>query len=973
MRINEYDITIIAQALGIKVKNSRFSHNCPGKGVDDSETYAKLLPNNAFYCHRCAGNGVGKAYGSNTDLIQDTLGITTSAEFNEWAKANLPDYEAITTEISSESMISELSRKVMERAHLELMQNDQAVEWIEQKYGISKKTVEAFGLGLITQDVIDAQELLPSQTFNLHLFKNYVCIPLSYEGVVHGLICRYCEPMGAKNDVKYRRLIDTTETPEVVFNYDHACNYFKKNQDAITPLIVCESEFDVMALYQLGQPYAISVSSATSHSNFQCKQIAQLAQWATCAITVFDNDYGSGVNTGREGAATLIEKMLKLGVDFKQLVLPELGPEQHKTDVAELLVRGMGDILLASLVKCTSEQATWLHDYIERSRPNLQKASVQKKLVEYIVRFNDSMQENYVRQLARVPKEMANQPNLNQIRIDPKVMKKLLKAKASQLSKQKEGVVKLEFSDADEEATARFYAHDYWFDKKYQQFYATKMVFADVNRPILNEDGEASNKIERQPILIQVKSTVSGTVFIDRVERIEEEKLTEEEVRRIPDDIDLYNNVKTWAQNGGEYSFRNFINSKGALKVNSAEIYDEIYAILNKYFYFKYEAYAHVLTAYIMLSYVYMLFSAVPYLHFNGTKGTGKTTMAVFMSELCYRPISTVNSSDTHLFRNVHSGRGMFLYDEAENLSSYNGAKSERAQNIVTLCNSSYTKKGGLVPRQKEGNRDKTEWFYAYSPKVFMSISSLSEALKSRCLQIQTVKIPKSKAHLYTNVQDDMILLDSEIQELKNKLCVWSLTEFAPLRDSYIETVKDLRDDKGIANRELQLWSPLIAIMNLCGKADAVAECIAYANASSEREEQVSITSPRTEFFVCLHNWLMDFQETPTDEFHHSQETKRFLAPRGDFERGLVSRLAEKSNGYHPYLSNKDGADFHMVGILVASEVLVKKPISYKELKQWGRVDVKRNNLVYEIDLNKLEKELEAYYEQMNAEGDKAQ
>lgn len=967
MKINEYNIEDVAYALGISVKNGRFSHHCPDKGVDPKEKYAKLNSNNTFMCFRCSGYGE-KAIGNNTDLIKHTLGISTPHEVNLWAREHLIGFTPENTLINTESMISQLCSEIAAKAHVELLQNKAALTWLKKKYGIEKESVEDFTLGFITKRIVQECGEVYQQNFDLEVLANHICIPVTYQGVMNALTCRFYEGGGETSKVKYRRLSDTTETPEVVFNYDSACEYLKKHQEDTLPLIVCESEFDVILLHQMKQPYAVSVSSANSHNPFQCQQIALLSNYATAAMTLFDNDYGEKTNTGLKGAQTFIEKMLRLGVDFKRAILPECDdPKKTKSDVCELFVGGQEMDILTCIFTTMTESPTYFMDYVETQRENLHKPMVQKKIVEFLSKMKDSLQEEYIRIIGTIPEQYLDLQNAHQYKISKKVLNKILKARIAELKKmttKTDGALIL--SDRQEDHTTRFFAQDYWYNKKYQQYHAKKMVHADVDIQIANEDGDVRILTERRPVEIEVVATPSGFASIHRAGQINLDELQEDEIAMIPDEVRTFNTIKVWSQNSGEYSISSFINSGGALTVDTGDIYNQIYGMMLKYFYFKHEAYAHVLTAFVLLSYTYMQFSAVPYLHFHGQKGTGKTAMASFMAEMCYRPIKASNPNDVHLYRSLHSGRGVFIYDEAEQLGGkYN--QSERSQNIVLLCNASYVKNGALVPRQREGERGKTEWFYAYSPKVFMSISNLSEALKSRCIEIQSIKIPKSKIKDYDNIEDQMILLEADIQEIKNKLCVWSLTQFVQLRNQYLETVQELRLKDGIANRDLQLWSPLMAIMKQAGHEEGYQTCLEYLLKVTEWQNDEAQTMPRTEMLKVMKE-VMD--DSANRVFFKIPDTENFyLCVRGELERLVVAKLSDVSNGTHPYLRHQEGAEAKIQNILYAAEILKKKQISQKDVTAWGREDVKRSNVVYEIDYSVLTKELSGYDENAEREG----
>jgi hypothetical protein len=102
-----------------------------------------------------------------------------------------------------------------------------------------------------------------------------------------------------------------------------------------------------------------------------------------------------------------------------------------------------------------------------------------------------------------------------------------------------------------------------------------------------------------------------------------------------------------------------------------------------------------MLTCWSMLSYVFPVFDAVPYLAVGGPAGSGKSRVFELLSQVVFRPLLTSNLSNAALFRSLHGFGGVALLDEAERL------KDNRSPEVADLLSSLLAgyKRGGCATR----------------------------------------------------------------------------------------------------------------------------------------------------------------------------------------------------------------------------------------------------------------------------------
>lgn len=206
---------------------------------------------------------------------------------------------------------------------------------------------------------------------------------------------------------------------------------------------------------------------------------------------------------------------------------------------------------------------------------------------------------------------------------------------------------------------------------------------------------------------------------------------------------------------------------------------------------------ADILAHYVLMTWVFDHFSAIPYLRFIGEPGTGKTRILKIMQQLSNRSIFFgAGSSVPPLFRFQDQFHGTIVFDEAE----FN--KSDMQSDIVKILNGGYSK-GTPVMRSGPGDTNfAPQAFDVYGPKVIANRSRFSDnALETRCLTLQTTEktvrpdVPKQLPNAFYE----------EGAVLRNKLLRWRLEEYhsIEMEESAFE---------GLSGRQIELGTPIYAV-----------------------------------------------------------------------------------------------------------------------------------------------------------------
>jgi len=244
---------------------------------------------------------------------------------------------------------------------------------------------------------------------------------------------------------------------------------------------------------------------------------------------------------------------------------------------------------------------------------------------------------------------------------------------------------------------------------------------------------------------------------------------------------------------------------KGASAPDPSKTFQSVCERIN-YFLDLPPATAHGTTAtlalWVMLTYTYPVWDAVPYLYVGGPLGSGKSRVLEVLQRLVFRPLSSSNLTAPTLFRTLHSQGGVLLLDEAERVRQ----STPDQQELQSILLSGY-KRGGTASRLEkfaDGSFQPTQ-FAVYGPKALACIAGLQPTLSSRCVPVMMFRSaansPKPKRRLDADptawqvVRDDLHAL-----ALEHGLAWVQL----PARAHVVPA--------GIGGRNYELWQPLLAL-----------------------------------------------------------------------------------------------------------------------------------------------------------------
>lgn len=211
---------------------------------------------------------------------------------------------------------------------------------------------------------------------------------------------------------------------------------------------------------------------------------------------------------------------------------------------------------------------------------------------------------------------------------------------------------------------------------------------------------------------------------------------------------------------------------------------------------------AATLALWVILTYCYQAWPALPYLYIGGPLASGKSRVFDVLSRLVFRPLGSSSMTGPTLFRTLHTSGGTLLLDEAERLRD---TRDPGVGEIVSMLLAGY-KNGGTATRlEPVGDTFKTVSFQVFAPKALACIAGLPPVLASRCIPVTMFRAAPGSDKPKRRIDAD----PEGWHRLRDGLHALSLEhgpEFLAMGD---------RGDvcpPGIDGRQYELWQPLLAL-----------------------------------------------------------------------------------------------------------------------------------------------------------------
>ncbi len=213
------------------------------------------------------------------------------------------------------------------------------------------------------------------------------------------------------------------------------------------------------------------------------------------------------------------------------------------------------------------------------------------------------------------------------------------------------------------------------------------------------------------------------------------------------------------------------------------------------------ESTAAILALWIVLTYAYPAWDAVPYLYLGGPKGSGKSRLFEVLARLVFRALCSSNMSAPCLFRSLHEKGGTLIFDEAERLRE----STPDVLELRSILLAGY-KRGARASRlEASGDSFRLIEFSVYGPKAVACIAGLPGPLMDRCVGIIMFRSAAESEKPKRRIDENPSLW----QGLRDSLHALTLEHGAEIAALAADASVC---PPGISGRSYELWQPLMAL-----------------------------------------------------------------------------------------------------------------------------------------------------------------
>lgn len=289
-------------------------------------------------------------------------------------------------------------------------------------------------------------------------------------------------------------------------------------------------------------------------------------------------------------------------------------------------------------------------------------------------------------------------------------------------------------------------------------------------------------------------------------------------------------------------------------------VFDKVYSAADDFIHFpKQEAAGNLaaLSLWILFTYTFDAWQAVPYLYFGGPAGSGKSRCFDVLGRSVFRPLLSSNMSAPTLYRSLHDKGGTLILDEAEQLRR---SADPGISDLNSVLLAGYRRGGQASRLEKVGDTFRPVAFEVFGPKALACITGLPAALASRCICFTMFRAPVSSTKPKRRIDED----PERWQSLRDDLYSLSLA-YGP---TWLELAKQDDVCPEMSGRNRELWQPLFALaswIEACGATGLVGLLREHALGAIESAKEETIPD-HDEILLRRLTEMVANQECPTSK-----------------------------------------------------------------------------------------------------------
>jgi len=241
------------------------------------------------------------------------------------------------------------------------------------------------------------------------------------------------------------------------------------------------------------------------------------------------------------------------------------------------------------------------------------------------------------------------------------------------------------------------------------------------------------------------------------------------------------------------------------------------------YFYHPDQRWHLAIACFVIITYHHRLFAILAHLVFQGPRGSGKTTMGLFLKSVCWNPTGLqAGLRSAPLFRSIEASRPTFFADLTK--------VDVRDVDLIDLFE--VIEQDGSV-RRCVGEENEPVDFYVFCPKVLMVRQSVP--FSDKCIECVTEPAPKATPYTERRrfIPVDLELMNIRLNLLRSAISNWRLV---------LSAYEGLQQDERLFGRRFDLWRPLLAVCKVY-YPDRYSDLLSLAYEDAEKAEKGDLTS----------------------------------------------------------------------------------------------------------------------------------
>ncbi len=255
------------------------------------------------------------------------------------------------------------------------------------------------------------------------------------------------------------------------------------------------------------------------------------------------------------------------------------------------------------------------------------------------------------------------------------------------------------------------------------------------------------------------------------------------------------------------------------------------------------------LTAWIIGTHMFPMFSAYPYIHVHGRMGSGKTTALEVMSKVCFNGRLIASATPAAQYGLINASRSTLLIDETENLGRavFNETR--------TIYLHGYARGGSVIRARNSKQNGPTVEYDVYGPRAFASQRGFEGTLASRTVKVLMTRTRRLRPRLD----------EGHVQSIRDECFLAAMTA-APIVHEAYETIENPEGVLPIYARDYELFQPSLAIGMATEDPGIVEELTEFASAAYRRQQaEFYESSPEHAFLDFLLRLVQKDDEYPGD------------------------------------------------------------------------------------------------------------